>query len=334
MARASEDDLIARYFAPIATAPGAAGLTDDAAVLPRVEGDLVVTKDMGVANVHFFSADPPGAIAQKMLRVNLSDLAAKGARPVGFLLGLALPPDWSEAFVQSFARGLAGDAALFNCPLYGGDTVKIPGPLTVSITAFGEAPSGRTVRRAGARAGDVIAVTGTIGDAALGLALRGADHGRQTEPFWAARLQAETRAFLIDRYLIPQPRLGLASALSAQASAAMDISDGLIGDLAKLLAVSGVSGRVQAAKVPLSTAAIAARDAAGDSLLETMLTGGDDYEIVFTCPPAALQTIFAAAASADVDVTPIGAVGPGQGLTVVDAQGDAIAFDIGRYQHF
>ena len=165
-----EDDLIARYFRPLATAPGALGLIDDAALLASSSDDLVLTTDAVVEGVHFLPDDPPDAVARKALRVNLSDLAAKGATPAGFLLTLALR-EVKEAWLAPFARALGEDAAAFGCPLLGGDTVSTPGPAMVSVTAFGRVPAGRMVRRAGARAGDRIAVTGTIGDAALGLLL-------------------------------------------------------------------------------------------------------------------------------------------------------------------
>ena len=241
MSRPSEDALIARFFAPLATEPGAAALTDDAAVLPAGPGELVVTKDMLVAGVHFFADDPPDLVARKALRVNLSDLAAKGALPAGFLIGLGLPPDWTEEFLQSFASGLGADIDHFGCPLFGGDTVKVPGPLTLSITAFGRAK--RTVRRDGAWPGDLVVATGTIGDGALGLAARGAEREPAGAPHWLQALDEDQRAALRLRYLQPEPRSALAEAVSAHASAAMDISDGFAGDLAKLAAASGVRAR-------------------------------------------------------------------------------------------
>ncbi|MGH6851470.1 MAG: thiamine-phosphate kinase, partial [Methylocella sp.] len=167
MSRPSEDELIAAYFAPLA-GPGAFGLQDDAAILAQKPGhDIAATKDMSIGGVHFFMDDPPGAVARKALRVNLSDLAAKGAEPAGFLLGLALPEDWTEHWLAGFAQGLGADASAYKCPLLGGDTVKSPGPLIVSITAFGIVPAQKMVVRAGVASGDILYVTGTIGDAAL-----------------------------------------------------------------------------------------------------------------------------------------------------------------------
>lgn len=278
--RYSEDDIIARIFAPIAGA-AALGLKDDAALLAPVGAPLVVTTDMVVAGVHFFADDSPALIAKKALRVNLSDLAAKGAEPIGFLLALALPGEWTNAWLEAFAAGLAEDARAYAAPLIGGDTGATPGPLTISITALGRAQ--RFVPRSGAKPGDHIFVSGPIGDAALGLAVR-RDAGL------AGRLSAEARDYLIGRYLLPQPRLDLSAWLAANASAAMDISDGLAGDLAKLCRASGVSATVDLPCVPLSDAAREAI-ALDPALFETAITGGDDYEILFACgsgaaPPA------------------------------------------------
>ncbi len=298
--RPGEDELIAKFFAPLA-GPEALGLRDDAALLqPRAEG-IVATKDMLVAGVHFFADDPPDAIAQKALRVNLSDLAAKAATPRGFLLGLALPPDWSTDWLRAFASGLAADARAYVCPLLGGDTVATPGPAVLSITALGDVPAGRFVPRDGARPDDVLFVTGTIGDAALGLDVRrGAFAGYGT---------AE-RAFLLDRYLLPQPRLALAGALRAHARSAMDVSDGLAGDLEKMLALDGMTADVSVAAVPLSPAARAAV-ARDPNLLATVLCGGDDYEILCVVPPDAAATFSAAAAAADIPVARLGVVATG-----------------------
>lgn len=322
MNRPSEDAIIARYFAPLAVAAGADGLADDAAVIPEGPGELVVTKDMAVAGVHFFPADPPALVAAKALRVNLSDLAAKGAAPVGFLLGLGLPPDWSEDLVAGLAAGLKADIDTYSCALYGGDTVAMPGPLTLSITAFGRAK--RRVLRRGARVGDVICVTGTIGDAALGLKVR------RGETLGLARDAAKT---LENRYLLPQPRCALAGAVAAHASAAMDVSDGLAGDLAKLLAASGVGGLLRAGDVPLSPAARAALAHDG-GLLKTILTGGDDYEILMTCTPLALAALKGAGEAAGIPVTAIGEISQGAGLAVAGPDGRPLDLGAGRYEHF
>ncbi|MDB5650670.1 MAG: thiamine-monophosphate kinase, partial [Hyphomicrobiales bacterium] len=234
MARPSEDDLIARFFAPLA-GPGGLALEDDAARLPAMPGfDLVLTCDALVAGVHFFPDDPPDAIAAKALRVNLSDLAAKGARPAGFLLALVLPRDFQESWLEAFAAGLGADIRDYACPLLGGDTVATPGPLMISITALGHVPEGRMVPRTGARAGDFLYVSGTIGDAALGLQVR----------LGKLAANAAEAAYLRERYLRPQPRNALAAALVAHAHGAMDISDGFAGDLAKMMRVSHTGARI------------------------------------------------------------------------------------------
>jgi thiamine-monophosphate kinase len=231
-----EDHLIAKYFCPLARHPGALGLMDDAAIFTPPEGcDLVLTKDAIVEGVHFFAEDPAGAIARKALRVNLSDLAAKGAAPAGFLLALALPESVSPKWLQDFADSLGQDAETYGCPLLGGDTVKSPGPVMISVTAFGVLPRGRMVRRSGANGGDLVFVTGTIGDAALGLRMRKETAGRER---WD--LDEAMRDHLASRYLLPQPRNALAEAVRTHASAAMDVSDGLAGDLEKLCRASGV----------------------------------------------------------------------------------------------
>lgn len=313
--RFSEDELIAKIFAPIAGA-AALGLRDDAALLPAGPEPLALTTDMLVAGVHFFPDDAPGLIARKALRVNLSDLAAKGATPAGFLLALALPADWRNDWLRAFADGLATDARAFGAPLLGGDTTATRGPLTISITALGHAP--RFVPRAGARAGDALYVSGTIGDAALGLALR-------KDPSLAAALTSASRDYLLERYLLPQPRLDLAAMLRGCASAAMDVSDGLAGDLAKMARVSGVGAVVEAAHVPLSPAAreaIALRPA----LFETALTGGDDYEILFTAPPECAPGAV---------VTRIGEITGGDGPPVFrDVDKKSLIFSNLSFSHF
>jgi thiamine-monophosphate kinase len=315
MSRYSEDEIIARVFAPIAGA-AALGLKDDAALLAPEKAPLVVTTDMIVAGVHFFADDAPGLIAKKALRVNLSDLAAKGAEPAGFLLGLALPGDWTNDWLEAFAAGLAEDARAYGAPLIGGDTGATPGPLTISITALGRAP--RFVPRSGARPGDAIFVSGPIGDAALGLAVR-------RDPALARRLSEEARDHLIGRYLLPQPRLDLAPWLAANASAAMDISDGLAGDLAKLCRASSVSAVINLPDVPLSDAA---REAIliDPALFETAITGGDDYEILFAS---------GGGASPPAPACHIGAfVAGGAPPSFLDAQEKPVFFKKLSFQHF
>jgi len=320
-----EDRLIARHFKPIATHPGALGLTDDAAFLSPPPGcDLVLKTDAIVGSVHFFADDPPGQLARKALRVNLSDLAAKGARPLGFLLSLVLPADITDSWLSSFAAGLQADAETYGCPLFGGDTDRTPGPLAISIAMFGAVPTGTMVLRAGAKPGDRIMVTGTIGDAALGVQLRrGA----------AWKLPIEAREHLLSRYLLPQPRNALAEAIREQASAAMDVSDGLAGDLTKLCAVSQVAATVDVDKVPLSDAAraVLATDA---NLIETVLAGGDDYEVLCTVPPGRVDGFRAAAAKAEVALTDIGVITPGGGAVFLGVDQKPLHLPRLSYSHF
>jgi thiamine-monophosphate kinase len=323
----AEDRLIARFFGPIATDPGALGLSDDAAVIKPPPGcDLVLKSDAIVGGVHFFPEDAAQAVASKALRVNLSDLAAKGARPLGFLLSLAIPKDIREDWLGGFAEGLRGDAVLFGCPLFGGDTDRTPGPITVSIAMFGSVPEGTMVRRAGAKPGDRVFVTGTIGDAALGVALRG---GKAK----AWKLNDAQRQQLTSRYLLPQPRNVLAEAIRNHASAAMDISDGLAGDFGKLCRASGVAADINVANVPVSDAAkvVVAGDAAA---LELVLTGGDDYEIICTVPSEKSESFRAAAKAAGVAVTEIGEIKKGEGARFIDAAGRPLAFKRASFSHF
>jgi thiamine-monophosphate kinase len=328
--RPSEDELIAKYFAPLA-GPGGLRLSDDAALLSLPSGEeFVLTKDMLVAGVHFFADDPPDAIARKALRVNLSDLAAKGAKPVGFLLGLGLPSDWTEDWLKVFAAGLAEDAHHFAIPLLGGDTVAAP-VLTLSVTALGSVPAGKMVQRTAAQAGDRLFVSGTIGDAALGLKLRwNADEDRA----WIGRLSPEDHAHLVNRYLLPRPRLGLCAALMAHARAAMDISDGFAGDLSKMLRLAGLTADIDAKRVPLSEAARMAL-AIRPELLSTMLCGGDDYEILCAIPPEATAAFVSEASNARIAVTEIGMCAEGDcAVEVRDAKGQVLSFEAGSFQHF
>ncbi len=331
MPRLSEEELIATIFAPLA-GPGGLRLEDDAALLKVAAGEeLVLTKDMLVVGVHFFAGDSPDAIARKALRVNLSDLAAKGAEPRGFLLGLGLPGDWQEDWLKSFAAGLAEDAAHFAISLLGGDTVRTPGPLTLSITALGTVPEGKMIPRGGAKAGDHLFVTGTIGDAALGLKLR---QNHEADRAWIGSLNAEARKNLCDRYLLPQPRLGLRQALRAYAHAAMDISDGFVGDLTKMLRLADLTAEIDTGQVPLSDAARAAL-ACEPHLLSTILTGGDDYEILCAVPPEGAAAFRQMAEAAGLEVREIGICIPGpEPARIKDANGEWLSFAAGSYQHF
>jgi thiamine-monophosphate kinase len=327
--QSGEERMIDRFFRPIARHQGALGLADDAAVLtPPAGHDLVLTADAVVADVHFFSGDPADLVAKKALRVNLSDLAAKGAKPLGALLTISLPASVGDAWLEDFARGLGEDCDQFDCPLLGGDMTGTGGVVTVSITAIGSVPAGTMVRRRGAKAGDLIVVTGTIGDAALGLKLRKEPEARAFAP-----LDPAAKSCLNERYLLPMPRSSLAEILRLHVSAALDISDGLVGDLAKLAAASGVGASIDAKRVPLSAAARAVL-AADVGLIETILTGGDDYEIAATIPENRLASFREAAGSAGVVVTTIGRMEAGDGVNVTGLQGEPLDLKLASFSHF
>ncbi len=325
-----EDLIIARYFRPLAKHPGAFGLFDDcAAITPPAGADLVLKTDAIVGGVHFFPDDAADLVAKKALRVNLSDLAAKGAKPEGFLLALALPTTIGGDWLAAFARGLGEDAETYGCPLLGGDTDRTPGPISIAITVFGTLPSGTMATRMGARPGDAVVISGTIGDAALGLLLR---NRADAADRW--RLSGAQREHLLGRYLLPQPRNALAEAVRLSASAAMDISDGLVGDLTKLCAASGVTAEITAASVPLSDAAKSVL-AAEPSRIETALTGGDDYEVVCTLAPNRLASFRSAAAAAGVPVAEIGRIVAGKRAPqFLDRDGKPMLFKQASYSHF
>jgi len=311
-----EFELIARHFTNLA-GPGALGLSDDAAVIsPPANRQLVISADAMVQGVHFLPDDPPETIGRKLLRANLSDLAAMGAEPLGYLLTVSVPKDTPDAWFAGFAAGLAQDQAQFGITLLGGDTTSTPGPISLSATVLGHVAPGAALTRAGACPGDGIFVTGTIGDGALGLrALRGE--------------LADADGFLSNRYRLPQPRLGLS--LSGIASAAMDISDGLLQDLAHLCRASAVGAEVQASAVPLS----AAVRAAGPAWLPLCLTGGDDYELLVAAPSSLEAELMAEAARTQVPMTRIGRfVEDASRFDVLDASGEAMVIPAVGWSHF
>jgi len=327
MAR-GEFELIERYFAPLAKkAPGAFGLKNDAALLDLPEGrTLVTTLDTIVEGVHFLPDSRPEDVACKLLRVNLSDLAAMGAKPFGYLLSVAFPAAPSDDWLDGFAAGLSADQEAFGVVLLGGDTTSTPGPLTLSLTAFGTVEGRKTLLRTTARPGDKIYVSGTIGEGFLGLlSLRGeiaperpGDAGQFSERYWR-----------------PIPRLALGQALLARdlASAALDVSDGLVGDLGHISSGSGLSAVLRAADVPLSPAA---RRAIGGSteMLSAVLTGGDDYELLFSADSVQDDALKALARELHLEITCIGEMGPGAGVTVVDARGQTLRLDKPGWRHF
>jgi len=292
-------------------------LRDDAALLTPPPGrDLVLTADAMVGGVHFLPADPPDLIGRKLLRVNLSDLAAKGATPLGYLITVSTPRDTPEAWFAAFTTGLARDQAEFGVTLLGGDTTSTPGPISLSLTIIGHVALGMAVHRFGASDGDGIWVTGTIGDGALGLAVA---TGRLTDP----------TGFLLDRYRLPRPRVGLA--IGGVASGGMDVSDGLVQDLGHICRASGLGAAIDTSLVPLSPPA----RAAGPEWLETCLTGGDDYELLLAVPPAREAALLEAAAAHGVAVTRIGGFhsGPAQ-VMVRTVAGEALALAKGGWSHF
>lgn len=320
--RIGEFDIIARYFAPLTGGdPLTFGLTDDAALIDVPEGQsLVATKDLMVAGIHFLPNDPAALIGRKLLRVNLSDLAAMGAAPKAYLLGIALPEAVDETWIAAFAEGLNEDQATFGVHVIGGDTVSTTGPLTLSLTALGTVERGRALSRAGAMAGDDVYVSGTIGDGALGLKM----------------LQGELRPVsqeLIDRYRLPRPQVELGQALVGIARAAADISDGLIADLGHICDASGCGATIHEGDVPLSPAARAALDGE-PTLISAVLTGGDDYELIFTAPPAARDDIVARAVALDLAVTRIGQIGGESGVNIVAEDGSVRRLKQGGFTHF
>jgi thiamine-monophosphate kinase len=323
-----EFDLIARYFKPLAAnMPGALGLDDDVCTWAPAPGEeLVLTTDALVAGIHFLPDDPPDLVARKMLRVNLSDLAAKGAKPVGYLMTTAFAPDIDEAWLAAFCQGLAADQAEFGIGLMGGDTVATPGPTSLSLTAIGTVPAGKAPRRKDARPGDVVLVSGSIGDGALGLkVLRNAFLG----------LAESERRFLSDRYRLPQPRvdLGRALMLSGRVHAMMDVSDGLVADLAHVAEASHVAATLRANAVPVSEAA-AAILAEDMTLLPLILTGGDDYELLLTASPDAVPDLLGIGAELGVPLTVVGEIAAGAGVTVIDRDGAKLELAAEGYRHF
>jgi thiamine-monophosphate kinase len=322
-----EFGLIARYFRPLATDPGALGLTDDAALISTIAGqDLVVTTDMLTAGIHFFPDDPPGSIARKALRVSLSDLAAKGAEPFAYLTSVALPEEGTQNWTRRFAQALKSDQKKFGVTLLGGDTIRAREAATISITALGRVPSGKAVLRSTASAGDFVYVSGTIGDAALGLQIRSGQIGADRAGHGAGRL--------LDRYLHPQPRVKLAPVLRRHASAAIDVSDGLLADLGHLCRASGVSAEIGAGDVPLSRPAARLVRADPDRF-ETVVTGGDDYEILATVAGKKTRRFESDAAAADVQVTRIGRIVAGTQEPILTAvTGERLAYRRAGHVHF
>jgi thiamine-monophosphate kinase len=324
MSLPGEFELIRRYFAPLA-GPGSLKLTDDAAVVDLQPGrSLVATTDTVIAGVHFLADDPPDLIARKALRVNLSDLASMGAEPLGYLLVTALPAGIDENWVAQFSRGLAQDQAEFSIALLGGDTAFTPGPLSLTITALGQVERGKALLRSGAKPGDRVYLSGTIGDSAFGLKLA------KGEPL---TLSPSEKSSLLDRYRLPQPRLGLGRRLIGVASAAMDVSDGFAADLGHICQASRVGALVEAAKLPVSPALRSVLEAGEASLVE-VATGGDDYELLFTAPAAVELLLGRIATELALPLTAVGEIRREPGVIVLDQNGRAVELGPGGYRHF
>ncbi len=319
-----EFERIKRFFAPLA-GPGGLGLLDDAALLDCQAGQrLVVTADALVAGVHYLPTDPPERVARKLLRVNLSDLAAMGARPLHYVLTTALPPELGAEWLARFAVGLGEDQRQFGIDLLGGDSVATAGPAVLSLTAIGEVAAGKEVRRSGAEPGDIVWVSGTIGDAFLGLTVL---HGAYSE------LAPEHRDYLTRRFQIPDPRTELGPLLSGVAHAMIDVSDGLLADLGHICETSQVAAVVELERMPLSSAARVIVE--GDpGICRRLAVGGDDYELLFTTSADAADAIANLSYRVAVPIAAVGTVEVGAGVRLVDAVGREIPVEGTGYRHF
>lgn len=317
----NEFDIIERLLAPLAgEGPPAFGLTDDAAVLSPPPGEaLVLTKDVMVAGVHFPLDEDADAVARKLLRVNLSDLAAMGAAPVGYLVGFAATTGTDLPWIEAFVSGLAEDQKAFGLTMLGGDTVSGSQTLVISLTAVGSVPEGGQLLRAGARPGDVLYVSGTIGDAALGLKCR------------KGELPADE--FLMTRFRLPEPRLTLGKTLRGVASAAIDISDGLLADAGHIAKVSGCALRIERDRVPLSSAARTLLEE-DPGLWTEIVAGGDDYELLISVPAERADEAEALAAGVDVPIARIGEAQAGEGVVLLDSEGVPIDIGQGGFVHY
>ncbi len=325
----NETELIQTYLAPLAAGySGAFGLHDDAALIASEPGfDLVVSTDPIIAGVHFFANDRAEDIAWKALAVNTSDLSAKGAAPLAYTMALAFPEAPEHSWMAAFAGGLKEAQAAFGCHLIGGDTDRTTGPLSISITAFGRVPKGQMVRRGTAGVGDHVFVTGTLGDAALGLEIH-----RDPSRF-QSHLPASDLRFLVGRYLRPSPRVEMAAVLRGFASAALDVSDGLVKDAGRLAALAGARAEFQLSLLPLSAPArqLIAKDGGH---MTALLGGGDDYEILFSVPEARIADFQKALKSVRIPIAEIGVIVAGQGVAVLNERGQPVEVGAGGYDHF
>jgi len=319
-----EFERIRRFFAPLA-GPGGLGLVDDAGLIDCAAGRrLVITADAIVAGVHYLPDDPPDLVARKLLRVNLSDLAAMGARPLHYVLTTALPAGLGPEWLARFADGLAEDQARFGIDLLGGDSVGTHGSAVLSLTAIGEVAAGQEIRRSGAELGDLVWVSGTIGDAALGLDLLRGSH---------PDLPPQDRDYLVRRFRVPDPRTELGPRLIGVARAMIDVSDGLLADLGHICETSQAAAVIEVGQLPLSSAArrIVERD---PNLLPRLAAAGDDYELLFAAPAGATAAITALSSLLDLPVTRIGRIEEGTGARLVDDGGRPIPLQATGYRHF
>lgn len=321
-----EFDLIETYFSPLA-GKGAFALTDDAACISPSQGcELVVTKDTMVEGVHFPKGEYGAAISGRLLRVNLSDIAAKGARPVAYLLSCAFPEHIMPSHIQDFAHGLADMQKIYKLTLLGGDTVKTSGPMVVTITCFGEVPCGTMMRRKGAQIADDIWLSGTIGDALLGLEIVKGDYAPALEHF----------TYLKERYYAPSPRVGLGQALRGLANACLDISDGLLADAGHLAKASHVGFELDIEALTLSQAARLWLEGQGEKALARLrlMTFGDDYELLFTAPPERSKDIEALGKSLSVPLQRIGVCVTGESVKIYGEDRRIIPVKTRGYRHF
>ncbi len=310
----NEFDLIRRYFAPLATSPGADGLRDDVA---EIAPGIIATKDAIVEGIHFLPDDPLESVAQKLVRVNVSDIIAKGGKPDAALLALVWPKGRPHAQLEGFARGLGKDLSRWGAHLAGGDTTSTDGPLTLTLTLTGKVGARGPVRRSGAKPGDDVWVTGTIGDGWLGL---------QAATGALGKLSAEAHNLLVSRYRVPEPpRLHFADVVALHASASIDVSDGLAADAGHIADASGVGLIMRSSDVPLSAVCRSYLDN-GRVALADLLTGGDDYQTLFTAPQSARVSISGARR--------IGEVKAGQGVVVLDGAGAPIELERTGFRHF
>ncbi len=319
-----EFERIEKIFAPLATHTGALGLKDDAALLsPSAGCEFVITTDAITEGVHFIGNESPASIAKKLLRTNLSDLAAKGAKPIGYQLAILVPARLTDDWLTEFARGLKEDQQQFGISLLGGDSSVSKGFLTLSMTAIGEAPKGSAILRSGATPDDMLVLSGTLGESSAGLKLLSSQ---------SDAISAVEKAYLVERYRIPHPRVELGQMLRGVASASMDISDGLMQDLHHLCHASGVGAVVHFEHIPLSSA-VRKLFLAGSLTFEDIVAGGDDYELLFTLPPQRATELPALSQRSGVPLTVIGSITKEKAI-YLDRDGKVIHLTHQGYQHF